>query len=102
MQTAAQNRINLSRARIPGVDLSSTDLSGADLSYTDLSGADLSNTRLHGANLKDSILKGTLLVGADLTDPKNYTREQLAEAVTDETTVLPAYLASDPIRAATE
>ena len=35
MQTAAQNRGNLSRAQIPGVDLSHTDLSGADLSYTE-------------------------------------------------------------------
>ena len=48
---------------------------------------------LHGAFLRRVDLKGTILKGTDLTGAKNLTPEQLAQAVLDEHTKLPEYLA---------
>ena len=39
-------------------------------------------------------LKGTILIGADLTDVRNLTREQLSEAIIDKATKLPSYLSN--------
>lgn len=97
METATDRPLNLSRARLRGTNFSETNLSRADFSN-----ADFTNANFRGADFNGAILKGTILIGADLTGATNLTKEQLAEAVTDETTVLPAYLASDPITAATE
>ena len=47
-----------------------------------------------GLNFKNANLEGTNLKGADLSDARNLTREQLAKAIIDETTTLPAYLRS--------
>jgi len=73
------------------------DLHGAYIRRTDLSGANLTNANFRdadctGVNFRGTNLKGTILRGADLTDAKNLTWAQLAEAVIDETTVLPSYL----------
>jgi uncharacterized protein YjbI with pentapeptide repeats len=57
-----------------------------------LSYADATNANFRGANFKDAVLKGTILRGADLRDARNLTREQLADAIIDETTLLPDYL----------
>jgi hypothetical protein len=38
------------------------------------------------------LLKGTILIGADLSGALNLTCEQLAEAIVDDTTILPANL----------
>lgn len=79
------------------LDLSGTfirraDLSHANLERADLSMADCMNANFKGANFKDAILEGTILKGADLTDALNLTREQIAKAIIDKRTILPAYL----------
>ncbi|HEX3882557.1 MAG TPA: pentapeptide repeat-containing protein [Stellaceae bacterium] len=76
--------LDLSGARIRRTDLSHANLTGANLSHADLTGANL-----QGANLADAILTGTILCGADLSNVKNLTKEQLADALVDETTILP-------------
>jgi uncharacterized protein YjbI with pentapeptide repeats len=79
--------LDLSGAKVRRTNLSHANLTRANLSYADLTGANLS-----GANLTGAILKGTILRGADLSGAVNLTKEQLASAVIDETTILPAYL----------
>lgn len=75
-----------------GAFIRRTDLSGANLTRANLSGADCTGASFRGADFRGANLKGTILRGADLTGAKNLTWEQLAEAVIDETTVLPSYL----------
>ena len=65
------------------------DLHGAFIRRTDLS-----NASLVGANPSYADCGNAIFRGADLTDVRNLTREQLAEAVIDENTKLPAYLRS--------
>ncbi len=79
--------LNLSGAKVRRTDLSRANLSDANLSYADLTGANL-----RGANLAGAILTGTILCGADLRDVINLTKKQLADAVVDETTILPSSL----------
>jgi uncharacterized protein YjbI with pentapeptide repeats len=75
-----------------GAFIRRTDLTGANLANANFSGADCTGAIFRGANFRGAILKGTILRGADLTDARNLTWEQVAEAVIDETTVLPDYL----------
>jgi uncharacterized protein YjbI with pentapeptide repeats len=75
-----------------GAFIRRTDLSGANLANANFSGADCTGVNFRGANFRGTVLKGAILRGADLTDAKNLTLEQLAEAVIDETTRLPADL----------
>ncbi len=70
------------RTSMRGVNFSGADLSSADCSYADFT----------GANFKDAVLSKTVLKGAILTGVSNLTKEQLAQAVTDKSTVLPSYL----------
>jgi uncharacterized protein YjbI with pentapeptide repeats len=79
--------LDLSGAKVRRTNLSHANLTRANLSHADLTGADL-----RGANLADAILLGTILRGADLSGVKNLTKEQLAAAVIDETTILPSNL----------
>jgi uncharacterized protein YjbI with pentapeptide repeats len=65
-----------------------TDLSGANLERANFSYADCTNAIFRGA----AILEGTILKGADLSETRNLTREQLSRAIIDETTILPSYL----------
>jgi uncharacterized protein YjbI with pentapeptide repeats len=81
--------LDLHGAALPRVDLSDTDLEGANFAGTDLTGADLRRVNLRNAKLKGAILRGT-----DLREAENLTWEQLADAVIDETTRLPADLAA--------
>lgn len=82
--------VDIHGAFVRRVDLSNADLERADLSY-----ADATNASFRGANLKDAVLKGTILRGADLRDAKNLTREQLSEAIIDDTTKLPDHLQAE-------
>lgn len=77
---------------IAGAFVRRTDLSGASLQNANLAGADARNARFVGTDFKDANLKGTVLFGADLTDARNLTVEQLSEAIVDETTLLPDYI----------
>jgi uncharacterized protein YjbI with pentapeptide repeats len=43
-------------------------------------------------DLSGAFIRHTDLSGVDLTDARNLTREQLATAIIDETTILPSYL----------
>jgi uncharacterized protein YjbI with pentapeptide repeats len=83
-------KLDLSGAKVRRTNLSRADLTGANLSYADLTGAILT-----GANLAGAILTGTILRGADLSDVKNLTREQIAAAVVDDTTILPSNFRED-------
>jgi uncharacterized protein YjbI with pentapeptide repeats len=91
----------MARAKVPfrldvhGAYLRGTDLSNANLEFANLSGADFTNANFRGSNLKNAILTGTILRGADLTDATNLTRAQLAAAIIDDRTRLPA-LVNDP------
>jgi uncharacterized protein YjbI with pentapeptide repeats len=79
--------LDLSGAKVRRTNLSRANLTGANLSHADLTGANL-----RGANLAGAILTGTILRGADLSDVKNLTKEQIASAVVDDTTILPSNL----------
>jgi uncharacterized protein YjbI with pentapeptide repeats len=79
---------------IHGAFVRRTDLSGAVLRGANLSHADAAGALFRGADFLGADLTGTILVGADLTDAKNLTIEQIRSAVTDETTVLPAYISA--------
>ncbi len=79
--------LDLSGAKVRRTNLSHTNLTRANLSHADLTGADL-----RGANLGGAILTGTILRGANLSDVKNLTKEQLAVAIVDDTTILPSDL----------
>lgn len=95
------NRLEKADSRPLHIDLSGTfirrtDLSGANLEGANLSRADCKNVNFRAVNFKDTNLEGTNLIGADLTDARNLTREQLAMAIIDETTILPSYLVTSP------
>ncbi|HEX3863796.1 MAG TPA: pentapeptide repeat-containing protein [Stellaceae bacterium] len=77
--------LDLSGAKVRRTNLAHTNLTRANLSYADLTGADL-----RGADLAETILTGTILRGADLSGVVNLTKEQIAAAVIDETTILPS------------
>jgi uncharacterized protein YjbI with pentapeptide repeats len=84
--------LDLHGAFLRRVDLSGTNLAGANFIDTDFT-----NANLRGSNLKGARLKGTILRGADLREAENLTWEQLKQAVIDETTSLPDYLANDTV-----
>ncbi len=77
---------------LSGTFIRRTNLSGVNLQHADLSGADCTNAVFRGANLTNANLRGTILKGADLTGVVGLTSEQLAQAVTDNSTILPSYL----------
>jgi uncharacterized protein YjbI with pentapeptide repeats len=79
--------LDLSGAKVQRTNLSHANLTRANLSYADLTGANL-----RGANLAGAILTGTILREADLREVRNLTKEQLAVAVVDDTTILPPNL----------
>jgi uncharacterized protein YjbI with pentapeptide repeats len=80
--------LDLHGASLPRVDLSDTDLEEANFCDTNFAGANLRRS-----NLRKAKLKGAILRGADLREAENLTWEQLSEAVIDEMTKLPGYLA---------
>ncbi len=80
------------RLDIHGAFVRRIDLSGASLRGADLSGADATNATFRSADFAGAVLRGTVLRGADLTDAKNLTIEQLAEAIVDDGTILPEYI----------
>jgi hypothetical protein len=73
------------------LDLRGTDLRGADLREAHLGGA-----WLMGAHLERARLEGAHLEGADLKEAIGLTREQLAQAILDDKTILPDYLQEQP------
>jgi hypothetical protein len=107
LQNANLRYVNLREARLDDADLREAhlywaNLSGANLVVADLTGAALQGANLGGAclagaNLTEVILNEADLTGADLTGADLHgayelTKEQLAEAIIDEQTILPDYL----------
>jgi len=89
MATAARRieeplRLDLSGARVMRTSLRNTNLTDANLAHADCSFVDF-----RGADFRRANLKGTILKGADLRGAINLTREQLAEAIVDGSTLLP-------------
>jgi len=89
------------RQNLRGADLAGADLRGADLRGTSLRGALLVAADLRGADLRladltGADLRGADLCGADLGDALFLTRSQLASAVGDADTRLPAHLERPP------
>jgi uncharacterized protein YjbI with pentapeptide repeats len=80
------------RLDIHGAFVRRTDLSGTSLRGADMSDADATNAVFRGADFAGARLRGAILRGADLTGAKNLTIEQLAEAVVDDSTILPSYI----------
>ena len=89
--------VRTAKHRVYSLDLSDTfirrtDWSNANLEGADFSRADCAYADFRGANFKDAILDNTNLRGANLEGAINLTREQLAKAIADKTTILPEYL----------
>ncbi len=85
-------RTHLEEADVDGAHLERAGLNGAHLEgaffcEAYLKGANLNGAHLEGADLNNANLEGALLRGAT-----GLTREQIDEAITDETTKLPSYL----------
>ena len=78
---------DLVAARLRGSDLRAADLRGALLVAADLRGSDLRSADLLGADLRDADLRGS-----DLRDALFLTRPQVAAALGDRATRLPAGL----------
>ena len=66
-----------------------TDLRGANLVDAQLSKANLCGANLDGVDLSSARLWRTDLRHANLANTKNLIPEQLAEAILDETTIMP-------------
>lgn len=108
LQKANLSEVNFHHSRmikinLQGADLSSTDFTGCDLrqamlrnadlgrsylSSANLEGADLRGADLSYAHFKGTRLKGANLCGANLSNA-SITEEQLAQAKTNWTTVMP-------------
>lgn len=88
------------KLNVAGAFLRRTDLSRSNLERANLSRADFTGALFVGANFKDAILDGTVLVGADLSEARNLTAEQLRRAVIDTSTRLPSYLTLRDIKSA--
>ena len=67
-------------------------LDGADLTEANLTRADMTGASARGANFKNTILNKTIMRGVDLTGALNITVDQLADALIDDTTILPNYI----------
>jgi uncharacterized protein YjbI with pentapeptide repeats len=96
--------LELGRAgrRLPPLDLHGAFLRRADLSATNLTranfaGTDFTDANLRGSDFAEADLRGAILRGADLRDAQNLTAEQLADAVIDDTTLLPSYLSYEDL-----
>jgi uncharacterized protein YjbI with pentapeptide repeats len=80
------------RLDLHGAYLRGTDVSNANLKGANLSGADFTEANFPGSDFTGANLSGTILRGADLTDATNLTKDQIAAAIIDERTKLPALL----------
>jgi len=86
-------------------DFSNSDLSYAEFSDNDLRWANFSNTNLNftdfcRSDVNSAVFKDADLRGANLSEVKNLTKQQLSEAVTDQTTKLPENITLNEVRKA--
>ena len=89
---ASLGRANLSDASLWQADLAGAYLWKANLEGANLTEANLEQANLEGSNLKGANLQQTNLINADLRQAIGLTRQQLSQAICDETTQLPDYL----------
>ncbi len=82
----------LEGANLVGANLEEANLYRAHLERADLSGAHLERADLSGAHLEGAVLWEAHMEGANLEGATGLTREQLAQAFTDEHTIMPYYL----------
>jgi len=92
--------LNLTGADFKGANLRQVNMKNAvlrdvNLQDADLYAVDLTGTDLTGANFKSAILLDTDIRGANLTNAKNLTMEQLRWAIYDSATIFPDSL-KDP------
>jgi uncharacterized protein YjbI with pentapeptide repeats len=98
LELAACTSAHLEGADLRWAQMGGADLRAAVLSEADLRGADfgemsvlppasMSNAHLHRARLDGADLRGI-----DLSEVKGLTQHQIAQAITDDATVLPEYL----------
>ncbi|NEO90689.1 MAG: protein kinase [Moorea sp. SIO3G5] len=80
---------NFGEANLHQADLRNANLGRAYLKKANLAGADLRGANLSYAHLENANLRGANLCGANLSNAK-VTKEQLAQAKTNWTTVLPS------------
>ena len=92
MNQMIKRRKKTPRVNLPGAFFARTDLSYTNLEAANLSKANATGVTFRGSNMKNTKLDGTILIGADLTNVKNLTLEQLRQAIVDETTILPDYI----------
>jgi Pentapeptide repeats (8 copies) len=83
---------DLRGTRLSGAHLRQANLEKATLVGADLRDASLRDARLRKANLLGAKLQGATLIGADLVGATYLTRDQVASAITDETTRMPTFL----------
>jgi hypothetical protein len=83
---------HLERAEIMVAHLERAYLSGAHLEGAKLTGANLEGAYLYEAHLEGAHLYEAHLEGADLRGATGLTREQLADAIINNKTILPDYL----------
>ncbi|ACK68674.1 serine/threonine protein kinase with pentapeptide repeats [Gloeothece citriformis PCC 7424] len=89
LQSADLSSADLGRANLSGANLKNINLTQAYLGYSNLEQADLRGADLSSANLKYANLKAANLCGANLCDAQ-VTQEQLAMAKTNWLTVMPS------------
>ena len=89
---ASLGRANLSDASLWQADLEGAYLWKANLEGANLEQANLAQANLEGSNLKGANLLHTNLINTDLRKTIGLTRQQLSQAICDETTQLPDYL----------
>lgn len=92
MQKRDAQKPTLPRVDLHGAYIRHTNLSNAILRDANLSNADLTGAKLRNSDFERTRLNGAILNGADLTGALNLTLAQLATAVIDEHTLLPAYI----------
>ena len=87
---------NLVGAVLVGANLEGANLMGANLERANLYEAHLEGAKLQGARLERAELYKVNLEGANLREVTGLSREQLAEAIIDDQTILPDYLQEQP------
>jgi hypothetical protein len=96
LSRAIMEKASLNGATFRAAVLEDAYLRNADLRHTDLTGADLRQavlreSLLDGADIFGAQLDGATLLRTDLSGVRNAIRQQIAAAITDETTTLPVY-----------
>lgn len=90
MATSSARIRDIPKVDIRGAFVRRVDLTDAILRGANLSDADATGALFRGADFAEARLARTILRGADLTGAINLTAGQLAEAIIDDDTRLPA------------